>query len=463
MSGGQPGRNREVWDRGRESWKRLSPLTRRLLVFVPLATIALNALIPHLPAQPRGVMTSLHYTRAWVTHVVRPAAHEDSWMPMRVAQAWLDEPRDALLYQEVFFRRGVKLQYPPTSILWLDALDALPGGPWTTNAVLNGLSWIAVLVTVLLSAWVLERGARGPPDSSRDLPAAGPSRAGGLDRGLRVVLALVAGLTFYPLVRGFYLGQVQTWIDALVAGVVLSWVLGRPATSGALAGLVCLIKPQLGVLVVWGLLRGHRRFVAGWAIVAGALGLVSIGMYGLANHLDYLEVLATIGRLGESFHPNQSVNGLVHRLLGNGNNREWLNAFPPFDARVYAATLASSVLLLAAALFWRRREAPVAPALDLAIVIVSVTLASPVAWTHHYAVFLPLFALALPACLAAGVQRRGLLFALAVSFLLIANTYRVVNRLADTPWGFLQSYVFFGGLLFLALLYRLRATAARPA
>ncbi len=444
--------------RGRRIWSGLSPSTRGLLVFVPLATIALNLLIPHLPGQPRGVMTSLHYTRAWLTHVAQPAAHEDSWMPMRLAQGWLAEPREELLYQEIFFERGVKLQYPPTSILWLDALDALPGGPWTTNAALNGLSWLAVLVAVLLSAAVLERSARAPPPNG--VPEEAPSLA---DRSLRVALVIVAGLTFYPLVRGFYLGQVQTWIDALVAGVVLAWALGRHATSGALAGLVCLIKPQLAVLVVWGLLRGHRRFVAGWGIVAGLLGLLSVGMYGFANHLDYLEVLSTIGRLGESFHPNQSVNGLVHRLLGNGNNREWLNAFPPFDARVYAATLTSSALLLGAALFWRRREAASAPGLDLAIVIVSVTLASPVAWTHHYAVFLPLFALVLPTCLAAAPSRGISLWMLGGSFLLIANTYRAANRLAETPWGFLQSYVLFGGLLFLALLYRLRATAAREA
>jgi hypothetical protein len=135
--------------------------------------------------------------------------------------------------------------------------------------------------------------------------------------------------------------------------------------------------------------------------------------------------------------------------------------------RVYVATLVSSALLIGAALFWRRREARVAPArvspptLDLAIMIASVTMASPVAWTHHYGVFLPLFALALPACLAATEGRRGLLAMLALSFLLVSNTYRIANRLADSPFNFLQSYVFFGGLLFLALLYRLRATAGR--
>ena len=183
----------------------------------------------------------------------------------------------------------------------------------------------------------------------------------------------------------------------------------------------------------------------------------------MANHLDYLEVLSFLGRHGESFNHNQSFNGLLHRMLGNGDNRVWENAFPPFHPFVYAATLVSSLALIGAALFWRRREAAPAPGIDLAIVIVSVTMASPIAWTHHYAVLLPLFALALPEALRVRDGRSTHLALLAVSYLLVANTYRAVNQLAETPVNFLQSYVLLGGLLFLYLLYRLRGNAAREA
>lgn len=249
----------------------------------------------------------------------------------------------------------------------------------------------------------------------------------------------------------------------MVAGLVLAFLAGRPATSGTLAGLACLIKPPLGLLVVWGLLRGQRRFVAGWLVVTSLGGALSLALYGLANHLDYLEVLSFLGRHGESFHHNQSFNGLLHRMLGNGDNRVWENAFPPFHPFVYAATLVSSLALIGAALFWRRREAAPAPGIDLAIVIVSVTMASPIAWTHHYAVLLPLFALALPEALRVRDGRSTHLALLAVSYLLVANTYRAVNQLAETPVNFLQSYVLLGGLLFLYLLYRLRGNAAREA
>ena len=90
------------------------------------------------------------------------------------------------------------------------------------------------------------------------------------------------------------------------------------------------------------------------------------------------------------------------------------------------------------------------------------TIASPIVWTHHYGVFLPLFALTLPVVLETRRGRRLNLAVLAVSYLLVANNYRVVNRLfAETSVNFVQSYVFFGGLLFLGLLYRLRAPAER--
>ncbi len=418
---------------------RLTPLTRCLLVFVPVACLGLNLLLPRLPGQPQQI-TSLDYTGTWLRRI----AHEDSWKPMRMARDWLAEPREELLYQEMFFDRGVKLQYPPTSVLFLDVLHGFAGGAWISNEALNGFSWVAVLLTVLLSVRILDRSAGAAP----------------ADRGLRIVLGLLAGMTFYPLVFGFYLGQVQTWIDALVAGLVLAWLAGRQATAGAISGVVCLIKPQLGLLVVWALLRRRYRFAAGWSAVVAVGGLVSLGLYGLSNHLDYLGVLSYLGQHGESFNHNQSVNGLVHRWLGNGNNREWVNAFPPFDGRVYAATLVSSLLLIAAALFYRRRDA--SSEIDLSILIVSATIASPIAWTHHYGVLLPIFALALPAVLKTSRGRRLQLAALGVSYLLVANNYRVVNRLfAETAFNIVQSYVLFGGLLFLALLYRLRSPVER--
>lgn len=428
---------------------QVTALTRVLLIFLPLTCLGVNLALPRLPWQPQ-LVTSLDYSDAWLSQI----AHQDSWKPMRAALRYLDQPGERELYQEIFFGRGIKLQYPPTSLLPLDALRRLPGADWTSDPWLNRISWSAVLACAFLSVAIL-LGAREPP--------AGGARSR-IDAACLGALGLLAALTFYPLVRGYYLGQIQTWIDALAAGLVFAWLRGYVRIGGALAALCCLIKPQLGVLVIWALLRRELRFAASFAITLALAGVLSLAVYGLAAHLDYLEVLSYIGRHGESFHPNQSLNGLLNRMLSLGNNLTWeKSGFAPFDARVYWATLLSSSLLVGLALFWRRGEHERAGGLDLCIAITTLTIASPVAWTHHYAVLLPVFAVAVGHAWQARELGASRMWLLALAWLLVANNFRALNRLADTPLGFLQSYVYFGGLLLLFLLYRLRRVTAASA
>jgi len=55
-----------------------------------------------------------------------------------------------------------------------------------------------------------------------------------VDRGNRnalCVLAVVATLTFYPVVKGFTLGQIQTWINLLLSAALWLWLAGRRAQS----------------------------------------------------------------------------------------------------------------------------------------------------------------------------------------------------------------------------------------
>jgi alpha-1,2-mannosyltransferase len=47
------------------------------------------------------------------------------------------------------------------------------------------------------------------------------------------------------------LGQIQSWLNCLFAASVLAYGLGRKGIAGFLIGLICLIKPQLSLFLIW--------------------------------------------------------------------------------------------------------------------------------------------------------------------------------------------------------------------
>ncbi len=418
-----------------------------LLLFVLVNGFAVNLALPRLPWQPQ-YMTTLTYSSSFANRI----AHADSWKAMRTALFYTDEPRTKPLYTAVYFDNNVRFQYPPSSLLVLDALRAIGGDEAILDPTLNEISWWAIVTLAFLMVRIFYLARRRFGD------AAAVNTSDEWVYGCAVILAT---LTFYPVVRGYYLGQIQVWIDLLLAAVVWAWLEERRALSGALLAGICVIKPTLAIVVVWGALRRQWDFIVGFAVPMSLVAVVAIAVYGMANHLDYLNVLSYISRQGEVFHPNQSMNGLLHRLFQNGDSLHWekdgLVAYHPW---VHGGTVVSSLILIAIGLFTARARTATTGALELAIVILCSTLAAPTVWTHHYGVTLPLFAMALPAVLAAGGaarNRRRLLVALVVAYALVSNNYRVLNRLAETPLNFLQSYVYFAGLLLLGLLLMLRS------
>src|SRR5205085_12543234 len=168
------------------------------------------------------------------------------------------------------------------------------------------------------------------------------------------VLALA--LTFYPLVKAYTLGQIQNWLNGLFALALWCWVSGRKVPSGILIALMALVKPHYGLFVLWALLRREWRFAGAFAATAivGVGG--SIIAYGFTNHVDYLRVLTFLAERGETFYPNQSVNGLLNRLMSIADPVAYKNLlfidgeFSPYTPWIYATTLVTSVIILAAAL-----------------------------------------------------------------------------------------------------------------
>ncbi len=151
------------------------------------------------------------------------------------------------------------------------------------------------------------------------------------------------------------------------------------------------MKPTYLLLAVWGLLRWRVRFLvpmAGVLFLGGAAALIA---YGVADNVDYLHAIRTIGRQGEAFLHNQSFNGLLNRVLENGDSLRFnRSAFAPFHPVVYYGTLSAFVGLTGLALWLPVRFRAAGSTADFAIVLLTLTMTSPVAWTHHYGVLLPI-------------------------------------------------------------------------
>jgi alpha-1,2-mannosyltransferase len=433
---------------------RTSPpaLTRYLVVFLLLNAFVFNGVLWLTSPEPYKE-TVLDHT--W--DVLRGRGCDDSWGVMSVALKHVREHPDKPLYSEIFFERNLKFQYPPSSLfavaglVWLVGQDGIRTEEckvYDLPTINDVLGWLFLLMSAVCAAALLEMGLR----QAQAPPASGAMAAA------RLVIVLALALTFYPLVKAYSLGQIQNWLNGLFALALFCWATGRKVPSGVLIGLMALVKPQYGAFVLWALLRREWGFTA--ALVAtGVVGLGgSIMAFGFANHLDYLKVLEFLSERGETFYPNQSVNGLLNRVMVLVDPTAWSslqftdNSFPPFNALVYGGTLVTSIVLLSAALFRRGTKGDPDRTFDFCTMALSITIASPIAWEHHYGTIFPIFAVLLASVI--GDRRRLLL--LAASYVLISNFIPATNLLADTVFNVAQSYLLAAAIVVLLLLHTTR-------
>jgi alpha-1,2-mannosyltransferase len=395
---------------------------------------------------------------------------DDSWKPMARADAYSKANPNQDIYG-VFFEDKVKFQYPPSALfLWRVLPASLYTGPGSVRAATPLRAWLAVstlaaaLLTVAASIWIFRLGLLGLPGHW------GERRLRRAHLVTLIGVGFLLGLTYYPLNKAHSGGQIQIFLGLLIAASLLAHVKGRAGTAGACLGLCCLVKPQYAIVLASAILLRHWRFALPMAGV-GALGIVgAVVVFGFDNHLRYLDVLRDLSNHGETYWPNQSVNGLMNRLLGNGVAETFnMAGFPPYHRVVYFATLVSSVAMVVVSLwaYSRRDGCRSHDTLWLAIAVMAATMASPIAWEHHYGAFLPVFAMATPLLLREQPVGRWTGLLLLASYLAMANVIRTPERIFWNPWrGLAGSHLFFGALILLALCIATRrnqATAGPPA
>jgi len=436
-------------------------LTRWMAIFLLINAFVLSGVL--WLAAPTGEIgsppvplkqTVLHHT--W--DLLHARGGDDSWGIIAAALDYAQAPHTVPLYTEIFFNRQIKFQYPPTTLFAVAGMRLIDPtririedfyqGPWPSLDDMLGLAFIAMLALATAALFEIRLRQTQAYANCRSLVA------------VRVVLVAAFALTFYPAVKAFTLGQIQVWINGLFALALLCWIADRKAIGGALVGLICLIKPHYGIFLLWAAVRREWQFAAACALIGGIGLAASIAAFGWADHIDYLRALSYMSQHGEGYYPNQSVNGLLNRLMSVAEPQLYANLefipdrFPPFNPWVYGGTMvAAAVILLAALVLPRLREREGTggdSTIDFCIMAVSATIASPIAWEHHYGILLPVFAVLLAG---APTGRGWWLFWFTLSYVLASTFIPAANLLAPTVLNVAQSYLFAGAVIVLALLY----------
>lgn len=437
-------------------FRGISSLTIGLCLFFLLNTFAVNYLLWKYGGQYNE--TGLSQTKK-LLRGLRSQIVLDSWTPMELALQQVRQAPDKTLYDELFFENKTKFQYPPSALVTLqlvmDIRNNLKTFGVSIRDVLCVLDELFLLLQAVFTALLLDIGIKRFADSQTPEPSR-------LDSTIRGFLVILMTLTFYPVAKAFTLGQIQVWINSLFAVAVWCWARGQKTAPGCIMGFLCLIKPQYGLVLIWGLLRKQWRFVAAMAVIGGAGLALSFSQYGWQNHADYLGVLSFLSKHGESYYPNQSVNGLLGRVWGIChphlfNNLEWqANSFPPFNLFIYAGTITSSLVFIGLALFVRQSNPRNVDITDFCLIALASTLASPIAWEHHYGILLPIYAILLPDLMNKGRWGSLPMVWLGISYFLTSNFYAIAKAFAYTSFNFVQSYLLFGALIIFILLYKVR-------
>ena len=262
------------------------------------------------------------------------------------------------LYDQQYFDAGLPFTYPPFAAFMFIPLALMPFGA-------AQFVWVVITLVLLFLVAHLIAGSL-PGLAARKLPWTTTELAAGIT-GL--------GLFFEPVWATFSFGQV----NILLMWLVLFDSIRMGRLAGALSGIATGIKIIPGIFVLFMIVTGRWRqtFIAAAAFFA----TVAVGFIFIPSQAwRYWTTLALDqGRVGgPEFAGNQSLNGLLLRVLGpNTSKIVWLAS----------ALAATAVGLWAARKLW-----PHTRLLALSAVGLIGLLDSPISWNHHWVWMVPLTA-----------------------------------------------------------------------
>jgi hypothetical protein len=185
--------------------------------------------------------------------------------------------------------------------------------------------------------------------------------------------------------------------------------------------------------------------------------------FGFAMYIDYLRGLSFVTKHGESFFTNQSFNGLVGRLFSIRypdafNNLKWNGyRYPPYNIWIFSFTQITTIVVLLISLLKTKSQQTEARVADFLLMGLGATLASPIAWEHHYGILFPIFVCIWLILWFGDSPLKSIWSKIAfiTCYLIAANVFPFTKFIAGSYLNILQSYLFFaacGVFILLALI-----------
>lgn len=335
------------------------------------------------------------------------------------------------IYRELFFVRHEKFIYPPSSLFLLYVLNAAPAVHVSRDTALFAVLLLSWAGTLGLGVWLYKLENRSVTM-------------------IEAACIVLIGLLFLPIAEALYRGQIQLLLTFLWGFAVVLWIARKPGWAAFILGLTCAFKPQLGIFLLWGALRKQWRFTAILTATLACIAICSIVYFGLRNNLDYVSVLSYLSRHGEALWANQSFNGLLNRLLRNGDALSWNpNVYPPYRPVVYVLSTLASLAVLAVAMLVPRLRHWQGTTADFLFAGCSSVLISPIAWEHHYGYF---FFLIVYLIARAGTLPRSAWIAVCACTLALGNRLPPLDHRMQGAISLISSYMLYAGIALLCVL-----------
>lgn len=379
----------------------------------------------------------------------------DSWDPMHIASDYWDEHNtNGRIYTDNLIAQNIRFQYPPVTLFIPQFVDKLN---ISNNVFYAACTYLFILITALSLFKIVQCSMVGHTQDR--LP---------WKEQLYLFLGLLAlTVLYFPILQGAVFGNIQIWLNALFAISLICMIKKKYLWAGVLIGLAATVKPQFGLLLVWAIFRKNWQFMTGFLLAFGLITLGGVIAFSIENHIDYLNALSYLSQHGESYHHNQSLNGLLNRMFGVASPDLYNNLsliylyqpFPPYNPWVYFPTLISSMLIIGLCLLVKRPATQEVILVDYCLMSLGLTLASPITWIYHYGLLLPISVVLLTLfCLKLKeTDATKILFRVfAVCFLITSLSIPFVEYVYHTYLNVVQSYYYFAALGMFLVLYLLR-------